>query len=300
MVSQVYYLNSDKFPAIANDYSEAQTRAEKLTSQKTTDKKDNSAFTALLEPIPFARRTLSIPDKLSQGQVSTALGMAGLALINFPEDCRDIRSAAKQVKSWFTGEKFEAAYDYAKHQHPFSFFRGTSLKGVANPNTSSNPELAERLFKSDKTLAEMPICKKILEFLGVEKTDKIATKIEAINSTKENPRFVQANVYEGKAFGKLTAKFMERSTIWGLGAMSLLELPQIASAFCKGDNLYDKAESGAKQIVKSGINVAAVTAGIGYVGAIGAKLGPVGSLVGMGMGAVLGGYSSNQLQKIVS
>ena len=50
MVSQVFYINSDKFPTIANDYSEAQTRAEKITHQpkKTAD---NSLFPCAVEAV---------------------------------------------------------------------------------------------------------------------------------------------------------------------------------------------------------------------------------------------------------
>ena len=36
MVSQIYYINSDKFPVIVTDYDEAQTRAQKITKQPKT------------------------------------------------------------------------------------------------------------------------------------------------------------------------------------------------------------------------------------------------------------------------
>ena len=291
MVSKVYYLNSDKYPMIAEDVQQVKERV---------DKKDNDKFTCVFEALPQYRRIHSTSDKLQQGQTASALGMAGLVLVNFPEDCRDIKSALKQLKCLFTGEKFEAAYDYTKYQHPFSFFRGTMLKNLANPNTSSNPIMARKILESDKTLAETSFGKKMLNFLGVEKINKIKTKIHSISSSLDNPVFVKANVYEGKAFGKLTAHTLERCSAWGIAAMAVVELPQMIGAFCKGDNIFEKGENGAKQIAKSGINVAAITAGIGYMGAIGAKFGPAGSLIGMGAGAIIGGYGSKKLQEFIS
>lgn len=259
------------------------------------DHKKENLFVDAFEALPPFRRVKTLPDQIQNGNGATALGMASLALINLPEDLRDIRGAIKQ----FRGK--EPSYDYTKCQHPFSFFRGTFLKHFANPETSSNPKLAKKILKSDKTLAETSFGKKILKFLGVEKIDRIETKIQTINSTKECPKLVSANIYKGTAFGKLTARCLERSTVWGLGAMTLLELPQIINAFCHDSGIDKKAENGGKQVVKSAINIAAITAGIGYMGALGARYGgPAGSLIGMGAGAVLGGYGSKQLQSFAS
>jgi len=291
VVSKVYYLNSDKYPVIVEDVQQV---------KKRVDKKEDENFTCVFEALPQYRRLHSIPSELQNGQTASALGMASLALINFPEDCRDIKSALRQVKCLFTGEKFEAAYDYTKHQHPFSFFRGTMLKDFANPAKSNNPELAEKLFNSDKTLAQSKFGKKLISLLGVKKNGWIETKIHAINSTKENPVFVNANIYKGKSFGKLTAHALERTTKWGLIATSLLEAPSIVKAFSKGDSIFEKGENGAKQIAKSGLNFAATTAGMGYIGAIGAKFGPAGSLIGMGAGAIIGSYGSKKVQGLIS
>ena len=125
----------------------------------------------------------------------------------------------------------------------------------------------------DKTLAETSFGKKLLKKLGTESTDWIDTKIHAVNSTKENPIFVKANVYEGKTFGKLTAHAMERCPVLSLAVLSAIELPQVIGAFTKGNNIFEKGENGAKQVAKSAVNVASIAAGIGYMGAIGSKLG---------------------------
>ncbi|MEI8128386.1 MAG: hypothetical protein WCG95_02100, partial [bacterium] len=83
---------------------------------------DVSLFCAL-ETIPPVRRAISIPDKIEHGEITSALGMASLALINLPEDLRDIKSALDQFKG------VEAKYKYKEYQHDFSFFRGTAIEG---------------------------------------------------------------------------------------------------------------------------------------------------------------------------
>ena len=55
-------------------------------------------------------------------------------------------------------------------------------------------------------------------------------------------------------------------------------------------------ENAIKSTAKSAINLTSSIAGIGYGGAIGAKyFGPLGSLIGMGIGAIAG----NQVAKFV-
>ncbi len=80
-----------------------------------------------------------------------------------------------------------------------------------------------------------------------------------------------------------------------------MELYNITKAATKGNTLGEEAKNGTKQTIKSGINLASMTAGIGYGGAIGAKYGRgFGSLVGMGIGAALGSEISKKTQDIIT
>ena len=56
-------------------------------------KRENTGLFCALESIPPVRRTLDIPDKIEHGEITSALGMASLALINLPEDFRDVKNA---------------------------------------------------------------------------------------------------------------------------------------------------------------------------------------------------------------
>lgn len=261
---------------------------------------NKSVLDYAFEAVPMYRRVASLPDEVDSGNGTKALGMAALALINLPEDCRDVVGATKQVKSIFTGKPYVGSYNYKELQHPFSFFRGTLLHKLVDPNTSTKPGLGQKLLSYDKTLTETKLGGKILDALGVKITGTKDTKIETIGSTKEAPKYLEAKVFEGSKFGKLTARAMERITAPSLLIVAALELPKIIKACAKGDNLQESSGNLISQTVKSGINFASITAGIAYGGAIGSKYGKgFGSLVGMGAGAILGGFASKTVQSVI-
>lgn len=268
--------------------------------------KENIVFDAL-EALPPVRRIVSIPDKLDQDDGAAALGAASLALINLPEDWRDIKQSAKQIQAWSKDKDYKGSYNvenYKDYQHPFSFFKGTLLHNIANPNQSKNPELASKLLKTDRTLFDTKIGDKIVQMLHVDVEEVIETPIKTIMHTDSSPSYINAYKFKGNGrfaiLGELTARAMTRTTLLGVGAMSLLELPKILKARKHGKNIEEKAESTGKQLIKSTMNVALTTAGIGYGGALGfKKFGATGSLIGMGFGAVLGSYISKKAQNSI-
>lgn len=265
-------------------------------------------FSYAMEAVPTFRRLSSVTDRINDGNTydtASALGMAGLAFINFPEDLRDTIGAAKQIKAFITGKEFKATYDYKNYQHPFSFFRGTLLHNAVHPEKTKLPKIAEKLVEADKTLADTKFGSKVMDLMKVKVSDIISTKIKDINYTEKNPSFLEAYNFKGEGklakFGELTARAMKRTTVFGLIALSVLELPKIIEEFNTGKTTGEKAGNGAKQILKAGINVASITAGIGYLGALGAKkFGSTGSIVGMGLGAILGSITSQNAQKILN
>lgn len=269
VVNKVFYINSDKFPAIVNDCQQIKERVE---NKQPTD------YTCIFEALPPVRRTLTIPDKIKHGETTTALGMAGLALINLPEDMRDIASAYKQLN----GAK--ASYDYKNYQHSFSFFKGTSIEEWLHKNVDADKKWANWLYNNDKSLDKTVFGEKLLNLLGVKQSGLIVTDIKNFKGNA-----IPAMSYSGSVFGKISARALRRTTVLGIGAMALLEVPKII-----------KSDEKIKQIGKSAMNVANITAGIGYCGAIGAKYGgSIGSLVGMGAGAILGSKLSQKIQEII-
>jgi len=303
--NQIYYHNSDKFPAIASDYSEAKTRAEKITNQPQTTSQD-SVFVYALESLPPVRRIASLPDKIQNNDYIPALGLASLALINFPEDVRDIKSAGEQINTFLKGGKYQGSYDYKNFQHDFSFFRGTMLERFVDLKQSKNKKLAKKLLSWDKSLLQTNFGSKINNLLKVEASDFAEVKTfnkekgvwEIAKDINGKARF--ATTFEGSAFAKLTARAMSRTTLIGTAVLAVIELPKIFKAMGEGDNITEQAGNTVKQTVKSGINLVSITAGIAYGGAIGSKYGKaVGSLVGMGAGAVLGSLTFKKVQEFI-
>ena len=242
------------------------------------DRRTKQRFPYALEVVPTFRRVASLPDKLGNGDTTTALGMASLALINLPEDLRDVGGALNQL----TGAK--PKYDHKEFQHDFSFFRGTAIEKWLHKHVDMDKKWANWLYDNDKTLADTTFGEKINKIVNAEEKGLIKTSITDYSG---NSAFAFA--YKGTRFGQLTARALRRTTLFGVCAMGLLELPKII-----------KSDEKAKQTAKSAVNLMSITAGIGYGGAFGFKhAGNIGSLVGMGFGAVLGSKLSNRAQDII-
>ena len=127
----------------------------------------------------------------------------------------------------------------------------------------------------------------MLSLTKAQESDFIRTKI-----TNFADEHAYAFKYEGSKFAQLTGRALRRTTKLGVIALALIEVPKIINAISKGETI--------EQTAKSAVNVASITAGIGYGGAIGAKHGgAIGSLVGMGFGALLGGKLSEKVQEVV-
>lgn len=259
------------------------------------------------EALPPIRRLISLPDKADSGDYLGVLGAIGLTAINFPEDWRDIKTAAGQVHSTIKGEKYIGAYDYKNFQHEFSFFRGTLLEPLVDPEKTKFPKLAEKLLDIDKSLLDTKFGQKIMnllkveddEFMEVKKFNKKTQTWEIAEHINGETRYARS--FKGSRFGKITARAMARTTRIGIAILAALELPKIIKSMTQGDNFGEKAGSTTKQVLKSGINLASTTAGIAYGGAIGSKYGKgFGSLIGMGIGAFLGATVSQKVQDTIS
>ena len=274
----MYQYQADKLPQIQQDYEEVKGSVDK-----------ENKLPSVFDVIPTFRRIENVPDKIENSDFVPASGLVALAVLNAPEDWRDMKSAYTQIKSKLTNKPFIPSYNYKIAQHPFSFFRGTLLHKFVNPKTSPCPKLAKWLFKNDKTLWNTRLGKAVTEKYKIDEKF-IDTTIKNITHTEQNPVFINANKFITKsAFGELTARAMTRTTKIGTAVLGGLEAAHLVKEISDGENAI-------KSTAKSAINFVSSIAGIGYGGAIGAKyLGPVGSLIGMGLGAIAG----NQVAKII-
>ena len=112
---------------------------------------------------------------------------------------------------------------------------------------------------------------------------EIPTSIHNITYTEKVPKYVMAKEFKTRnKLGELTARALTRTPILSVAALGGIEASHIAYAVEQGENLV-------KEIGKSGITLGTTLLASGYLGAIGAKYaGPCGSLIGVGLGSVIG------------
>ena len=276
-INPILYQNElSKFPQIQQDYEGVKKHVD-----------NDSKLSSIFDICPIFRRVERVPDKIEAEDYIPVAGLVSLAVLNAPEDWRDMKSAYRQIKSGAEGKKFTPSYDYKTAQHPFSFFRGTLLHKFVNPDTSPCPKFAKWLLKNDTTLMETKLGDFISRLCNIN-VESVDTKIENIISTQANPSFVGAKQFVTKSpFGELTARAMTRTTKIGAAVLGGLEAAHLVKEISDGENAI-------KATAKSAVNFVSSVAGIGYGGAIGAKyFGPVGSLVGMGVGAIVGNKVSD-------
>ena len=238
-------------------------------------------------------RINSIPDKLENKDYTPAMGLVSLAVLNGPEDLRDVFSAYKQIKNKFPKPvTFHSGYDNKIAQHPFSFFRGTILNDYLNPSSKEcpNPKAAEWIIRQDKTLWDTKLGNWVQKKLGIEVDEKV-TQIQDIASTSVDKKLVLAKVFKtNNPFKDILARAMTRTPVLGVAAMGGIEAAHVAHEVKNGKNFFE--ESG-KSLLTLGTTLAAT----GILGAIGAKhLGPTGSLAGIGLGAISGAAVSHVLE----
>lgn len=271
----------EKFPEIYSDYKS-------LKNSISGESSSNVIF----EGLPMYGRIYSIPDKMEKKDYTPAMGMISLAVLNGPEDLRDVFSAYKQIKNKFPKPvTFHSGYDNKIAQHPFSFFRGTILNDYLNPSSKEcpNPKAAAWLIKQDKTLWDTKLGEWIQKKLDIKKGDML-TDIEQIDSTPKLKKKVYANIFKtNNPFKDILARAMTRTPVLGVAAMGGIEAAHVAHEVKNGKNFFE--ESG-KSLLTLGTTLAAT----GILGAIGAKhLGPTGSLAGIGLGAISGAAVSSTI-----
>jgi hypothetical protein len=268
-----------------------------LTNKAETEIKKNKnilkiAFTALSPIIPF-RRISSMPDKVENGDYKGLAGLLAVAGIMLPEDLRDMKDAYNQI---FKG--ILPKYKFKEFQTPFSFIRGTLLQPVVN----KMGKVGYMIHQGDKTLLDTKFGDKVKDILKVnesldeKETGRIINKIvKSDNNYIIGEARVKAIKLEGSFLGKTICRAMQRTTVYGLAALTAICVPSIINAYKKGSTNEEKIAAGGKQLIKSAISVVSVTAGIGLLGALLAPLGPAGSVFGMGIGSVTGAYISKKI-----
>ncbi len=264
---------NDSFEKINNKISQA------------SDSKLSQAILLALSPIPQIRKVSSAPDDIKDGNFIRAIGMLAYTAMFFPEDSRDVWDGIKQLMG-----KGKAPIS-PNHQHKFSYFRGTLAEPLLKMQGKNSQKVSQFLYKADKTIYDTKLGKFLEKTFDFKVSNSVATgKLDALGNK------ILSFEVKGSKFGKVIGKSLLRMTKLSFLTLGVLELPAIIKAFLNSKNEDNSVVSGSKQIVKSSVKVTSILSGIGLAGAALAKKGPVGSLVGMGLGA----FAGSKFSKLIS
>lgn len=271
---------------------------------------------AAMSPITPFRRVASFEDNVKDQNYIRAAGLGALALINLPEDCNDLKGATKQINNKLLPSKLKEClrdkypkfhkkfidykpYDYKNYQHNFSFFKGTMLEPLLKIPGQRGKKIAKKLHNLDTNLLDTKLGRLLKKIFRFDYANVEPLYTGRSYGYKKGIK-VYARQFKGSAFGQLLGRSLTRIPTLSLLALSLLELPAIVKAAKIGENTKEKIKSTAKQLTRSFIFITTLFAGIGMGGAyMSKKFGSIGSLIGMGLGAMSGAFVSNKINKQV-
>lgn len=287
------------YKAFINNTDTFQSSVNNLDKTVNKNKSINKAVFAALSPIIPVRRISSVPDKMKDKDYAAITGTIAVAGVLLPEDLRDMKDAGKQI---LLGKM--PKYNYKEFQAHFSFIRGSFLEPVVNKMIN---KYGYYLHEWDKSLLDTRFGKKIKKILNVEyaETDYTGRIVPQIIKDEKTGEYIKqdaeviARQLKGSKIGKLICRGMQRTTVYGVLTLSAICIPSIIRALNKPENIEDKVSNAGRQTLKSAVNVVSTITGIGLGGAllVTLGLGPAGSVIGMGLGCVIGAYISNKINK---
>ena len=260
---------------------------------------------ALLRRAPILDRIDFVIEKLKRGEFVSATTMGTLSIVYGPEDLRDVNSAYKQIKELCTKGKWVEEYDYKVAQHPASFFRGSILHKSLNPFATKVVDLDKMsefgkwwhktiakvkvwLLEKDKALIDTKIGEKVLNIFDI-KIQKTSIDIEDIPKIDNIAQKVKAYQFiSDSKFGKLTARAMTRVPVIGNIADATIEALEIRNDVMKGENFFESMS-------KAAIRYGTTTVTTAYLGTIGSKAGPIGTLGSL----TLANYVNDKIEQII-
>ena len=260
---------------------------------------------ALLRRAPILDRFDFVIEKLKRGEFVSATTMGALSIVYGPEDLREVHSAYKQIKELCTKGKWIEEYDYKVAQHPASFFRGSILHKSLNPFATKVVDLDKMsefgkwwhktiaevklwLLEKDKALIDTKFGEKVINVFDVD-IKRIETPIEEIAQNNKEKNLVKAYEFiSDSKFGKLTARAMTRVPVIGNIADATIEALEVRNDIMKGENFFESMS-------KAAIRYGTTTVTTAYLGAIGSKAGPIGTLGSL----ILANYINEKIEQII-
>ena len=270
----------DKIPEIYKDL--------KLVKNAVAPNEKESIFE---EALPIYGQVNDVEEQVKDKNFDTVGAITSLAVLKGPEEIDELFSAANQIKHKLNGKTYNHPYDYTKAELKSSFFRDSTLAKHMNYRSKDCvfPKLSEWLINKDKSLLGTKFGNYIRKLLNLEVTHT-ETPLESITSIPENKCFLEAVKFNTKSLPKeIVGRTLARTNKIGALALATIEGLDIKNDIQDGADPY-------KKIAKGAIKLGATIGGIGILGAIGSKYyGPVGSVVGVTTGTILGALTARAL-----
>ncbi len=240
-------------------------------------------FKMAASPIAPIRRVLGVKDSSERNKRVKTAGLALLALNNLPMDFSDINSVLKQIKNKKIAPN--------PTQMEFTFAQDTLLEfPLRQLRKKFDTQKFDTVYdKIDKSLFNTKIGQKIVNAMNLTVTREIKPG-ESMDIIKNGLKQNKVYIIKGKSkIAKLICRSMMRIPVLSVAAFALLEIPDIVSAVKNEEQKDKKIQAAGKQLLKSGINIASMVAGMAAVGAVlDRRFGAIGSLIGIGIGNYFG------------
>ena len=144
------------------------------------------------------------------------------------------------------------------------------------------------LLDKDEALVDTGFGKKVLNFFDL-KTNRKTTSIEEIVQDGVTENLVRAYEFiSDNKLGKLTARAMTRVPVIGTIADAAIEALEVRNDIKDGENFFEAAGKATVRYATSTITTA-------YLGAIGSKFGPIGSLGSL----TVANYINEKIEKTI-
>ena len=270
----------DKIPEIYKDF----LSVKKAVAPDETD----SVFD---EALPVYGQVSDLEEHVKNNDFDTVGAITSLAVLKGPEEIDELFSAADQIKHKIQGKNYVHPYDYRKAELESSFFRDSTLAKHMNYRSKGCvfPKLSEWLIDKDISLLETKWGNFIRKLLNLEIIHK-KTPLESITSTPERKNYLRSVEFNTKSLPKeIIGRSLARTSKIGSLGLATIEGLDIKNDIQDGANPF-------KEIAKGAINLGTTIGGIGVLGTLGSKYyGPVGSVIGVSAGTVLGALTSRAL-----
>ena len=240
-------------------------------------------FKMASSPIAPIRRVFGVKDSSERNKKIKTAGLALLALNNLPMDFSDINSVLRQIKNKKIAPN--------PTQMEFTFAQDTLLEfPLRQLRKKFDTQKFDTVYdKIDKSLFNTKIGQKIVKAMNLTVTREIKPG-ESMDIIKNGLKQNKVYIIKGKSkIAKLICRSMMRIPVLSVAAFALLEIPDIVNAVKNEEQKDKKLQAAGKQLIKSGINIASMVAGMAAVGAVlDRRFGAIGSLIGIGLGNYFG------------